>query len=283
MEEEFGFLSFTVTSRSLFMFRTFAVIIISLLTFLTTAMAAPKVHTFMPENDLWMEDSLSLMSAVDQPLFEEIIKAGYEAYIPFAQREGEKLVINALWGDGTVNANACRGCKPGEVTINMYGGLARRSEIIPEGFALVLCHELGHAYGGSPFISAPRQMSAEGQADYYATGQCYKKVAKKVPSLKSEFSPSDYIKQTCDAKFDAESQLDCYHSLEGGLSLGSLLATLMRVSAPKYETPDQTVVTRTELSYPKTVQCRLDTYHAGTLEMKRPACWFKERNLEIAW
>lgn len=245
------------------------------------AIAAP--HQFMPDNDLWQEDSLEFFSAVDQQTFEDIVQAGREAYLPFAQREGEKLVINALWTDSTVNANACRGCKPKEVTINMYGGLARRKEIIPEGFALVLCHELGHAYGGNPFISIPRQMSAEGQSDYYSTNQCYTKVAAKVPALKMELEVSDYIKEKCDSKFESKNAADCYHSLQGSLSLGALLAELTKEEPPKFETPDTTVVTRTQLSYPRTVQCRLDTYHNGTLDLVRPACWFKEPKLDWHW
>ena len=71
-----------------------------------------------------------------------------------------------------VNANCMR--NNGVVTVNMYGGLARRPEVTPEGFALVLCHELGHAYGGTPYIFQQAQIAAEGQADYYGEQTCLK-------------------------------------------------------------------------------------------------------------
>lgn len=263
------------------MTKVFAVIL-GLFVSMTFAFAESK-QTFMPENDLWKEDSL-LYSAgkVSQELFNDIIRAGVDVYTPVAVQKGEKLVINARWTDATVNANCCRGCKRNEVTVNMYGGLARREEIIPEGFALVLCHELGHAYAGRPYIADLQQMSAEGQSDFYSTSRCYNEIAKKVPELQQEMEHPKYVKETCEAKFEKNSK-DCMHALEGGLSLGNLLAALTKEPAPQFETPDPTVVTRTQLSYPATVQCRLDSYHNGALDMVRPACWFKEDSIVDGW
>ena len=62
----------------------------------------------------------------------------------------------------------------------------------------------------------------------------------------------------------------------GGQSVSNLFSALTVEPASNYETPDQTIATETMLSYPKTVQCRLDTYLQGTLQSKRPACWFKD-------
>ena len=39
--------------------------------------------------------------------------------------------------------------------------------------------------------------------------------------------------------------------------------------------PDATVVKKTITTYPRTVQCRMDTYLNGIFQLPRPACWFK--------
>ncbi|MBF0301068.1 MAG: hypothetical protein HQK51_20340 [Oligoflexia bacterium] len=156
----------------------------------------------------------------------------------------------------------------------MFGGLARRPEVTIEGFTLVLCHELGHAFGGVPYIDD--QVSAEGQSDYYSTLTCYAKIASKVKELSKIVNTGDFIKAKCNKYQSNQTDYsNCVAKLEGGLSLGKLLSALGFESAPRYETPDTTVVSETELSYPATTQCRLDTYFAGALTNVRPTCWYK--------
>lgn len=245
---------------------------------------AQQVKSFMPEtgrqHPVWEETG----GGVTQDMFDKIIQAGLEVYSPIAAKNKETLVINNLWQDGTINANACRGCEIGKVIVNMFGGLARDKHVINEGFTLVLCHEIGHLYAGVPYISTARKMSAEGQSDYYSTGVCYAQIAAKVPELKQTMGSYDpYSHNKCYKSYAKYSKLsledpryiDCLNSMEGGLSLGRLLASLMDEPEPKYETPDTTVVTKTVLSYPRSVQCRTDTYAAGALKLQRPRCWFK--------
>jgi hypothetical protein len=248
--------------------RTALLAALSLVSISTTTSYATT--SFMPENNLWMEDCVDCKSnGMTQELFESIVKAGRDAYAGEAQARGERLRINALWSNSTVNANACRGCTSGEVTVNMYGGLARRDEVLPESFALVLCHELGHAYGGTPYIVARSQMSAEGQSDYYSTSTCFERIYTRVPALRTthaSYEPA--VEELC------TDNRRCRNGLAGAKGLGTLLAVLSRDPEPKFETPDTTVVDATELSYPATTQCRLDSYVAGMLNRARPLCWF---------
>lgn len=206
-------------------------------------------------------------------MFNKIIDAGLEVYKPFADRNNETLTINRKWDDSTVNANTSRFF--GSVTLNMYGGLARRPEVTAEGFALVMCHELGHAYGGTPYIQEWQKMSAEGQSDYYGAKECLQKVLPKVemPSV----TATSYTERRCKERgaIGTDVYNICIRQLDGSQSLGKLLAAIKKVPEPNFETPDTTVVTQTELSYPKTIQCRLDSYHNGTLLLDRPKCWFK--------
>ena len=81
--------------------------------------------------------------------------------------------------------------------------------------------------------------------------------------------------------------------MDAGQSLGNVLADLGNEPMPRYETPDRTVVKRTQEAHPK-AQCRLDTYKAGALcdktwddyvvpanasqakavSCQKPRCWF---------
>lgn len=241
---------------------------------LLMSLPALAEHKFMPDNSLWQDDCLACESnTMTEDVFNKIVEAGRTAYAVDATINNEKLVINARWTDSTVNANCSR--YSGKVTVNMYGGLARRQEINIEGFALVLGHELSHAYGGEPYIDTYRRMAAEGQSDYMAAKVAYDRIAALVPELRADMDVADFVKDACKDRF-GDAFTDCTHNLEGGKALGALLATLMKEPIPQYETPDLTVVTETETSYPSTVQCRVDTYLAGTFGNPRPACWFKE-------
>lgn len=247
---------------------------ISLMLFSTLPNSSFDTHRALPTNDLWMEDYYEKSSGGEE-MFNKIIDIAYEIYLPISEEFGDKsLTINKRWGDSTVNANCSR--MYGEVTINMFGGLARRPEVTPEGFALVLCHELGHAYGGAPLITSWRNMSVEGQADYYGAKKCLELVLQKLNLEDYEVPPTPFMETSCEDSYGYDSRSKrCVRTLTAGQSLASLLALLSKVDVPDYETPDLTEVEITARSYPDTVQCRLDTYYRGALGTSRPACWFK--------
>ncbi|MBF0442096.1 MAG: hypothetical protein HQK54_09340 [Oligoflexales bacterium] len=226
-------------------------------------------RNFLPENDLDKYDWANYDSAVTEEVFNRVIDVALEVFQPVADKYGETISIARNWTSSTVNANVKR--MGSTVYINMYGGLARRPEINEEGFALVLCHELGHAYGGTPFLNATTKIAAEGQADYYGAGVCLKKIISVIVEELKNFSPTSFMKSTCSGSSV------CLYQLHAGLALGELLSVIKNQNTPSYETPDNTEVQSTVLSYPNTVQCRLDTYYAGVVGKNRPACWYAGR------
>jgi hypothetical protein len=242
-----------------------------------------SVHQFLPDNDLWREDSLEAIPNINQDVFTQILQAGYNAYAPLAQARDEELIITNKWEDPTVNANARRVRDSLKskmvVTINMYGGLARRSEMSIEGFALVLCHELSHAYGGEPLIRPLTEIAAEGQADYMAAKVCLEKILPHIPSSSEDMLTADNgsTQKICTRLFaeNTDEHFLCHRKFSAGFSLGNFLSVAKNESQPQYNTPDPFVTQETLLSYPKTVQCRLDSYAAGFMGWERPSCWFK--------
>lgn len=232
---------------------------------LFSSLCVAQTQSIFPKNDLWKEDGFHELMSMTEEMFNKIIDIGYDLYEPYAEMNNETLKINRKWEDHTVNANVTR--RWGSVIINMYGGLARRPEISPESFALVLCHELGHAYGGTPYISPWQKLSAEGQADFYGAKECLKDVIAKL-DLTDEITYTDFMEDICDY------ETTCIRGLIGGKGLGKLLAIITKKPIPHYQTPDQSVVSETILSYPS-IQCRLDSYLQGVIGGERPLCWYK--------
>ena len=215
----------------------------------------------LPENDLWREDSLfQVKNDINDMSFNYVVDQMQKLYAPIVRYFGATLIITGDWADPTVNAYTYR--DGDNWHIDIFGGLARRQEMTLDALQLVICHELGHQIAGVPLKG---WASAEGQSDYYATHVCGKKV----------FSGSRI------------------RNLDASLALASLLATLGNQKKPSFETPDRTVVSKTNLMHPK-AQCRLDTYYAGAVcNMKwddkivpraynyvcdnRPKCWYAKQ------
>src|SRR5262245_52536441 len=120
---------------------------------------------FAPKNDLWKEDKNFRKTAkMTKEEFLKMTDKVIDQYKPFADMHGGNLTVDANWDDPTVNASADQ---QGDTwVVNMYGGLARRPEVTVDGYIAVICHELGHHFGGFAFYGSTDWAAAEGQADY---------------------------------------------------------------------------------------------------------------------
>ena len=222
---------------------------------------------FAPENDLNISTSQKSINGIDEAQFNAVIDEVKAIYEPIIINNGDKMVINRKWEDGTVNASAQRIGK--KVIINMFGGLARHNLITRDGFAIVMCHELGHHLGGAPKIGGwmNKWASNEGQSDYFATLKCFRKVYFNDNNLEkvSKMDIDPVVEAKCNAQWtNADEAALCKRSAMAAKSTADLLASLRRSDAPKFDTPDANVVSRTNNRHPA-AQCRLDTYFAGSL------------------
>jgi hypothetical protein len=141
--------------------------------------------------------------------------------------------------------------------------------VTPDGFALVLCHELGHHLGGYVMMRDVDKdwASNEGQSDYFATESCAREIWRAEPeeNAKHRETVLPFAKSLCDNNHSQQQERDlCYRASNAGLSLATLLAALRSSEAPKFETPSKKVVSQTNDEHPE-AQCRLDTYMAGAL------------------
>ena len=253
---------------------------------------------FVPENNLKIPVNYSkgIKSGLSEAQFNAVIDKVETIYAPIVSSLGGKLNVERNWTDGTVNAYASQSGKTWKVA--MFGGLARHETITEDGFALVICHEIGHHIGGSPKkgeISSPTPTptpgggwwggsspttpapalaswaSNEGQADYFANLKCLRRVflnddnAAIIKSLNAPKSLTDACSKAHPGKSGKADKEACIRGGMAGMSVSRLFMALRNSNVePKFETPDTKVVSKTDDNHPA-YQCRLDTYFQGSL------------------
>lgn len=229
--------------------------------------ANPEIKWSLPPNRLHMFDQVGKPSNITEQQFNDIIDGVVKYFEPIVKAHGAKLQAEKAWNDSTVNASAYQ--SGGTWYLNMYGGLARRPEVTPDGFALVVCHELGHHLGGYTFSSGYAWAANEGQSDYFATLECAKVIWGRDfrgNEMFRRFRAPTIVESKCAEAWPGNTNAQgwCQRASAAGYSLATLLAALGGEKQPMFETPDQSVVSRTNNEHPK-AQCRLDTYFAGAL------------------
>lgn len=202
--------------------------------------------------------------------FNKIIQNISSVYSPIINQVGGKLKMIGEWKNEKPNAAASQ--MFGAWNVKISGGLARRPELTPDGFSLILCHELGHHLGG--FTIAPAAgpgggawASNEGQSDYFATHVCAKRIWGDDLDRNSkfrEFATQKIVKQCNSVYAETREQDLCYRILAAAESVANTMAVLMNKPLPDFDTPDTTVVGETSHKHPMP-QCRMDTSLQGAL------------------
>lgn len=233
--------------------------------------------TFIPEHlEIPRDPFIIRNNEMTETAFNTIIDAVVDLYAPEVRAAGAELVIERFWTSSTINAKAI---KLGTTwKLSFYGGLARRYEITPDAFLLVVCHEMGHLIGGRPFYPLS-QTSNEGQSDYWATLECARRVWDPRFAGPQQERPEPkiptFVEEQCKGFYEPGSRTDiCLRSNRASFSVGLLFAHLEGAIEPSFSTPDQTIVD-TMLHSHAPPQCRLDTYYAGAMGWSRPACWYR--------
>jgi hypothetical protein len=160
----------------------------------------------------------------------------------------EKLIVYKDWKLPHIDTALARRWEEAQILI--YAGMAHRREIDLDALALIFCHELGHLYAGHPLKETGNYISAEGQADYFATKYCLRRALGLLDTENIEKRAHRAIK-----------------------NVGKFLANNWGHPTPSHSTPDTSKSKTTITGYPSP-QCRFDTYHAGLRGDSRPHCWF---------
>ena len=271
---------------------------------------------FMPDNNMNIPTYIKSGNGMTEEKFNRIIDEVEAVYAPIVGNLGKTLRIERNWTDGTVNAYAQQIGETWKVA--MFGGLARHKSVTGDGFAAVICHELGHHLGGAPRKGAggggawggdgnvaTSWASNEGQSDYFATLKCLRKVwlnDNNVQIAANLNAPKTAV-DACNKSYkgNREEIAMCIRLAMAGHSISQVLNSASK--SPEFDTPDKKVVSATNHNHPQG-QCRLDTYFAGALcdvsinedvhasdatigtcnrstghsAGTRPLCWYKPAN-----
>jgi len=230
---------------------------------------------------------LSLLMAVDVTAqtsldqFNEITKDVLKIY---ESSLNKKIVVSKNWSDDSLKVTPLD--MGTHFSLYIAGGIFRLKSITPDAFALILCHEIGHFAGGAPTYGekalSPEEgdLSAEGQADYWASAKCFRKVFADKDNLSFM---KDFKKQKANS-FVFKEMLPIINKKCSEVWLPSLkrvaqcertivaarsFARTVRIkSNEKYwvniTTPSPIIAPYTNLFHPP-AQCRFDTYVAGAL------------------
>lgn len=257
--------------------RTFVLALIALSTLSMANREHELCHGFLPENDMKIPVGFKSMAVgakgLDETQFNAILDRAQRLFGPKIAQAGGTLKINRLWTDETVNASATQNGR--EWALNMYGGFARHPATTFEGFALVVCHELGHHLGGAPKIDqmfGGAWATNEGGADYFAGTKCLRYFFEEddnkaiIAAAKADGTLSPFAEKLCEQQFGSEAdQLVCKRTSLSGTSVAGVFQAMKKEATPaKYDTPDNSRVTKTNDDHPAT-QCRMDTYLASAV------------------
>ncbi len=226
---------------------------------------------FLPPNHLKILVSIEQAGGITHEQYDEVLDRLEEIYGPIVAAKGGKLQINRLWDDPTVNSDAWR---RGKVwNLDMYGGLARYPAITQDGEALVACHEMSHHLGGAPKIKRlfgrfGTWASDEGEADYAGALKCMRRMFSDEASARFTRTniPDPVAQKACQEMYRSpQDRALCVRVSAAALSVTALFKALSGDGKdPHFDTPDPSIVKKTDDSHPAT-QCRLDTYFAADL------------------
>lgn len=234
-----------------------------------------KLCEFAPKNDMQIPAGLEADGqGITEAEYTAVMDKFERIYAPIVTSLGGRLKLKRLWSNGTVNASAGHGIfiKKNWI-INAYGGLARFPGMTADGEMLVMCHEMGHHIGGFPQYPG-RGMSNEGQADYFGTMKCFRRVVQDEDNqlLMAKTKVPAEVAKACSKGFTSAKDIAiCERAALAGEVLGNVLHSLGlqggngEPSAPlNFATPDKSQVAKTQDTHPHG-QCRMDTYFAGAM------------------
>ena len=224
---------------------------------------------FLPVNSLAIPPLAPTASSLTEVDYQDALQKVQTTYDSEFRNDDKKLIIQADWADATVNSYATRDDNDNPVVV-APGGLARYPSMTKDSLQLIFCHEVGHFLGGAP--KSPRGQStllswssAEGEADYFASSRCLKKIFnddKENEEIVSQFSAGrrQELNRECAT---SESPNQCMRIVEAGRVASDVFALVTGHSTlPNFSTPDPTVTPQMIYGHPAP-QCRLDTFVSG--------------------
>lgn len=196
---------------------------------------------------------------------------------PSIKSSGFELIVRVDSASVSESARAERDGARAIITVD--GGLLKSPRLTEDGLRTTLCHELGHVLGGAPRRHVPpewdgpvaadglSEMTSEGQADYYASAICFRKLVAghdhRAVLARGEGPTSQTLKARCESAHGAktEAALICERAARGGHNM----LVLVKEFPIGFDTPSDFIAPSLIRDQYPDRQCRLDTFVAGAL------------------
>lgn len=211
----------------------------------------------------------SLSFADEVSLLKSVEKA-QDVFFPISEKYQTNFVIRVNFKDDSIEGTYTLVTNKNRI-INLSKGLFLGvRKLGADAQDILLCHEIGHAFGGYPFsddLMAERifKTSSEGQADYYATQSCVKALWSADSGGGRTISISEELQARCDDVWSITSErLVCYRSLSAIEEVADLFKGINYGEASLLASSKEIVDWTNNHSYPSN-QCRVDTLVAGAL------------------
>lgn len=196
--------------------------------------------------------------------FHLVVRKVEDTYKSTFVKKSLRLVIRKNWEDWVAKAEMDYSKK--QAIIYIGGGHLREAEIDKDAFTIIMCHEIGHLIGGYP-LHENDSRSVEGQADYFATSKCIKRIWRNdLENIKAaEFLLPNAIKTECSNQYTGDSYYICLRTMKAAEKLGAYFnKNDDRGAFRSLDMPD-----KRNLGYTwpgaSFSQCRVDTFVQGAL------------------
>ena len=233
-----------------------------------------SVHASLFEKDYYLEET-DFNKSIDYTAYKNISSILKTHFDPIIISKGGELEIILDTVSSRINATASR--VDNLWKIKFFGGMLNHRLMNKNLFTAILCHELGHHIAGAPLKKARSHsvawVSVEGQADYFTTNICLKKLYlySDNETFVKRVNVNSFIKRKCESTSSTldESYL-CQRLLYVSEELGRFIVKIKagrrgsREPVPRFSKPDIRKVKSTMEQHPM-AQCRLDSFFQGTL------------------
>lgn len=210
-------------------------------------------------------------SEIDEVTFYKITKEITSLYEERVTRLGKELIVNADWKSDVPNATAQQ--EGDRIIINIWGGIARWPGATKDGLALLVCHELGHHFGGYPSKRSERLSwaSSESQSYYWAVLKCLRKYFSKDENVKivESLNVDSHVRKMCDLHYKTqEEEALCIRSAMAGDSYTNMYRFLrgkIKEEEAYFGNPNSPVTSEIQYDESPSLQCMLDTFLSASL------------------
>lgn len=213
-------------------------------------------------------------SGVTEEEFNEAIDKVINTYRPIVKRMGNTLVVKKDWNNLKDSSFTDRKGKDNKQwLVSIHGTSARYKNSSKDAVSYVVCHELGHHFGGAPLKNNHEWAVSEGQADYWAFNKCLKQIFKQDNNIEfvEDLNITNKMRRKCKAHTVTEDRAICQRMM---VAIEQTYF-IQNYGAKLFEN-DTNEVERTLKEHPE-AQCRVDTLVAGALCGMDP--YFKNDNL----